>query len=170
MKKGGNNANFDSKRSKYSHPSAFYCPAHWAFMMAICFWDSEATFSYKSHLSDCYRLYIGCKNNIGKALNYQTDLSDWYQLYIEYIWLTNPIIMLQPCHLHVTKSHSDPIGIRMWHPRSNWSAYAVYVQCTCSVSEVYLQPSLQIHSMYWNVSAVCTAGHCRYTAVRSGII
>ncbi len=27
--------------------------SHWAFMMAICFW--EATFSYKSyHLSDCY--------------------------------------------------------------------------------------------------------------------
>ncbi len=31
--------------------------SHWAFMMAICFW--EATFGYKSyHLSDCYRLYI----------------------------------------------------------------------------------------------------------------
>ncbi len=54
---------------------------HWAFIMAICFWG--ATFSYKSyHLSDFYRLYISCKNNIGKALNYQTDLSDWYQLYI----------------------------------------------------------------------------------------
>ncbi len=35
---------------------------HWEFMMAICFW--EATFSYKSYdLSDCYRLYISCKNN-----------------------------------------------------------------------------------------------------------
>ena len=45
-------------------------------MMAVCFW--EATFGY--HLSDCYRLYISCKNKIGKALNYQTDLSD--QLYI----------------------------------------------------------------------------------------
>ena len=54
---------------------------HCAFMMAICFW--EATFGYKSyHLSDCYRLYISCKNNIRKALKYQTDLSDWYQLYI----------------------------------------------------------------------------------------
>ncbi len=50
-------------------------------MMAICFW--EATFSYKGYdLSDRYRLYISCKNNIGKALNYQTDLSDWNQLYI----------------------------------------------------------------------------------------
>ncbi len=48
-------------------------------MTAICFW--EATFSYKSyHLSDCYRLYISCKNNIGKALDYQANLSDWYQL------------------------------------------------------------------------------------------
>ncbi len=45
---------------------------------ALFFW--EATFSYKS--SDCYRLYVSCKNNIGKALNYQTYLSDWYQLYI----------------------------------------------------------------------------------------
>ena len=55
--------------------------SHWAFMMAICFW--EATFSYKSYdLSDCYRLYISCKNNIGKALIYQINLSDWYQLYI----------------------------------------------------------------------------------------
>ncbi len=55
--------------------------SHWAFMMAICFW--EATFGYKSyHLSDCYQLYISCKNNIRKALNYQTDLSWWYQLYI----------------------------------------------------------------------------------------
>ncbi len=55
--------------------------SHWAFITAICFW--EATFSYKSyHLSDCYRLYIRCKNNIGKTLNYQTELSDWYQLYI----------------------------------------------------------------------------------------
>ena len=54
---------------------------HWAFMMAICFW--EATFGYKSnHLSDCCRLYISGKNNTGKALNYQTDLSDWYQLFI----------------------------------------------------------------------------------------
>ncbi len=50
-------------------------------MMAICFW--EETFSYKSyHLSDCYWLYISCKNNIGKALNYQINLSDWFQLYI----------------------------------------------------------------------------------------
>ena len=57
--------------------------AHWAFIMAICFW--EATFRYKSyHHFDCYQLYISCKNNIGKALNYQTDLSDWYQLYISY--------------------------------------------------------------------------------------
>ncbi len=55
--------------------------ALWTFMMAICFW--EATFGYKSyHLSDCYRLYISCKNNIRKTLNYQTELSDWYQLYI----------------------------------------------------------------------------------------
>ena len=38
---------------------------------------------YKSYdLSDSYRLYISCKNNIGKALNYQIDLSDWCQLYI----------------------------------------------------------------------------------------
>ena len=36
----------------------------------------------------------------------------------------------------------------------------------CSVSELYLQPPL--HSMYWSVSAVCTAKHCRYTAVWSG--
>ncbi len=54
---------------------------NWAFMMAICFW--EGTLSYKGYdLSDCYRLYISCRNNIGKALNYQTDLSDWYRLYI----------------------------------------------------------------------------------------
>ena len=33
-------------------------------------------------LSDCYRLYISCKINKGKALNYQTDLSNWYQVYI----------------------------------------------------------------------------------------
>ncbi len=46
-------------------------------------WWQYATFGYKSyHLSDCYRLYISCKNNIRKALNYQTDLSYWYQLYI----------------------------------------------------------------------------------------
>ncbi len=62
-------------------PKEYLDTAHWAFIMAICFW--EATFGYKSyHLSDCYRLYISCKNNIGKALNYQTDLSDWYQLNI----------------------------------------------------------------------------------------
>ena len=55
----------------------------------ICFW--EATFSYKSNdLSDCYQLYISCKNNIGKALNYQTNLSDWYQLSIHAIsWKNN---------------------------------------------------------------------------------
>ncbi len=63
--------------------TACYQITHWAFMMAIyiCFW--EATFGYKSyHLSDCYQLYISCKNNIRKAWNYQTDLSDLYQLYI----------------------------------------------------------------------------------------
>ena len=61
-------------------------------MMAICFW--EATFSYKSyHLSDCYWLYISCKNNIGKASNYQTDLSDWYQLYISWK-INNEIISI----------------------------------------------------------------------------
>ncbi len=50
-------------------------------MVETCFW--EATFSYKSYdLSDCYRLYTSCKNNVGKALNHQTDLSDRYQLYI----------------------------------------------------------------------------------------
>ncbi len=61
-------------------------------MMAICFW--EATFSYKSYdLSDCYRLYISWKNNIGKALNYQTDLSDWYQLCISYkLTLKHPLL------------------------------------------------------------------------------
>ena len=61
--------------------------------------------------------------------------------------------------------------------------YTAAVQCTCShhsvnavhtvacsVLEVYLQPPLQIYSMYWNVSAVCTARHCRYTAVRSGLL
>ncbi len=49
--------------------------------MAICFW--EATFGCKRyHLSDCYRLYNSCKNNIRNPLNYQIDLSDWYQLYI----------------------------------------------------------------------------------------
>ncbi len=64
-----------------SYTAAELSSTHWALMMVICFW--EATFSYKSNdLSDCYRLYISCKNNIGKDLNYQTDLSDWYQLYI----------------------------------------------------------------------------------------
>ncbi len=58
-------------------------------MMAKCFW--EATFSY---LSDCIRLYISCKNNIGKVLNYQVDLSDWYQLYISYkISIETPITL-----------------------------------------------------------------------------
>ncbi len=62
-------------------PSGVHIPIGHYFMVAICFW--EATFSYKSyHLSDCYRLHISCKNNIGKAQNNQTDLSDWYQLYI----------------------------------------------------------------------------------------
>ncbi len=60
---------------------AYRGTAHWAFMIAICFW--EASFSYKSYdLSYCYRLYISSKNNIGKALNYHADLSDLYQLYI----------------------------------------------------------------------------------------
>ncbi len=66
---------------EYQLKCKFCQPAHWTFIIAICFW--EATFGYKSyHLSDCYRLYISCKNNRGKTLNYQTDLSDWYQLYI----------------------------------------------------------------------------------------
>ena len=41
------------------------------------------------------------------------------------------------------------------------------MQCVRSVL-IILQPPLQIHSMYWSVSAMCTSGHCRYTAVRSG--
>ena len=41
-------------------------------MMAICFW--EATFGYKSyHLSDCYWLYISCKNNIGQGWKLQNN-------------------------------------------------------------------------------------------------
>ncbi len=51
--------------------------------------------------------------------------------------------------------------------QSHHSVSAVHTVVS-SVSEVYLQPPLQIHSMYWSVSAVYTAGHCRYTAVRSG--
>ena len=68
-------------KSPFTFTSNQWKVTHWAIMMAVCFW--EATFGYKSyHFSDCYRLYISCKNNKGKALNYQTDLSDWYQLYI----------------------------------------------------------------------------------------
>ncbi len=42
--------------------------------MAICFW--EATFSYKSyHLSDCYWLYISCKNNISCKINIEISIT-----------------------------------------------------------------------------------------------
>ncbi len=52
----------------------------------------------------------------------------------------------------------------------------MYVQCGLHVgcigfavrAAMYVQPSLKVHSVYWSVSAVCTAGHRRYTAVRSG--
>ena len=54
-----------------------YMPtAHWAFMMAICF--REATFSYKSYdLSDYYRLYIRCKNNIWLIQLQPCQVSDY---------------------------------------------------------------------------------------------
>ncbi len=58
--------------------SSYSNPSHWAFMMAICFW--EATFIYKCyHLSDCYRLYISCKTIKEKPriikLIFQTGIS-----------------------------------------------------------------------------------------------
>ena len=49
-------------------------------------------------------------------------------------------------------------SVETWyHKRRHHSVCAVHT-VACSVSEVYLQPPLQIYSMYRSVSAVCTAG------------
>ena len=118
--------------------------SHWAFMMVICFW--EATFSYKSyHLSDCYRLYISCKNNIGKALNYQTDLSDWYQLYISCkiyieisITLSNRYEPIRSIFYKTDDGHSCN--------HADWGVVLTQIklECTCCVPKVYVQCRLNV--------------------------
>ncbi len=71
----------------------------------------------------------------------------------------------------------DRTGVQMHcmcSVRAVWAACRLQLHCNCTAislewnCSVYLQPPLQIHSMYSSVSAVYTAGHCRYTAVRAG--
>ncbi len=90
-----------------------FLTVHWAFMLAICFW--EAIFSYKSyHLSDCYQLYVSCKNNIGKALNYQTiKCTHSVPSYIQCTYSRYFIWLAQNCE-KVAYSHGN--GIKLISP------------------------------------------------------
>ncbi len=91
-------------------------------MMAICFW--EATFSYQSYdLSGCFRLYISCKNNIGKALNYQSHLCDWYQ----FIRLLTVIVATMPSGMWFCFNDIPFVPISTANNKITWYPYNMYI-------------------------------------------